>query len=413
MNEELLYIELLSVADKIKKEGQKKDHRTIGFLFSVAIVVGLLFFGLSTIAYKIIYLRLRLSVYSIWLTMGYYFCLFVGCILLGILVFLLLYFLLQQFLINKQFDRWLGKKVKAILTYPIVYQDDTFFYLAKERTAIPNIRIKKETCSCLTESLDGYPVMLGSQVLFSKISINRLFMIKEEQSIKDKKIGGIHRVYSSIVIGILALIGAFYLTEKRMYQPLSKNETISETLSDKSEPILDSQQLLKQKGEAPKEQVSEATSLDWNRETDELYMTTDSGNNWQFVPLKPEWLRAGSYLLTSGEIPEGYWMEKSYALASAFSWFIYAPNASELYTLQSTDNGKTWTNSLVTKHLGRIRYRKATFYTEEAGTLIFSQETEMSEEAIQIFSTVDKGENWSQTGSTVIDQPIQNSSFLS
>lgn len=89
---------------------------------------------------------------------------------------------------------------------------------------------------------------------------------------------------------------------------------------------LSSDDLIVQQGTAPEKRTNQANQLDLNNETHKLYMTTDSGSTWSFVPLKPEWMRSGSYLLTSGEIPLGYWMDKTYNIAPDFSWFIYSDN---------------------------------------------------------------------------------------
>ncbi|MFR3684424.1 MAG: WD40/YVTN/BNR-like repeat-containing protein, partial [Enterococcus sp.] len=144
-----------------------------------------------------------------------------------------------------------------------------------------------------------------------------------------------------------------------------------------------------------------------------LYMTTDSGSAWSFVPLKPEWMRSGSYLLTSGEIPLGYWMDKTYNIAPDFSWFIYSDNEKELSFLFSHDQGKTWQKSLVSENAQRIRYRKAQFFADGSGVLVYSNASpEVSSEGLEIFQTNDFGKTWSRSNGTTINQPVQNVSFV-
>lgn len=174
-----------------------------------------------------------------------------------------------------------------------------------------------------------------------------------------------------------------------------------------------SDELLTQQGKAPTKKVNQTNQLDLNGQTNELYLTTDSGTTWSFVPLKPKWLRSGSYLLTSGEIPMGYWMDKSYDVSKEFSWFIYSENEKELFFLLSMDNGKTWHQSLISEMAQRMRYRKAQFFADGSGVLVYSSASpEVSSEGLEIYQTNDRGKTWSRSNGTTIGQPVQNVSFV-
>ncbi|WP_260279779.1 WD40/YVTN/BNR-like repeat-containing protein [Enterococcus durans] len=48
----------------------------------------------------------------------------------------------------------------------------------------------------------------------------------------------------------------------------------------------------------------------------------------------------------------------------------------------------------------------------DQGIVMLSTDNEMSAESLQIYTTNDKGKSWISIGGTVIDQPIQNVSFV-
>ncbi|WP_288227802.1 oxidoreductase [uncultured Enterococcus sp.] len=117
--------------------------------------------------------------------------------------------------------------------------------------------------------------------------------------------------------------------------------------------------------------------------------------------------------MTTGEIPMGYWMDKTYTVSKDFSWFIYSENEKDLFFLASKDNGKTWQKALVSENAQRMRYRKAQFFADGSGILAYSSASpEVSSEGLILFQTNDHGQSWSQMNSTTIGQPVQNVSFV-
>ncbi|TVT00744.1 oxidoreductase [Enterococcus durans] len=210
---------------------------------------------------------------------------------------------------------------------------------------------------------------------------------------------------------LLGLGGAFFYASGG---PISgiHGSTIAKVAVTHSSERSDDGDLLKD----PKKEVqlvaSQTNDLKIDQETKKLYMTTDQGKQWRFVPLALDWVRFGDYTLTSGTIPVGYWMDKTFDLSPDFSWFLYSPDQQDVYMLTSTDAGKTWGKNLITNHGERVRYRKATFLNSDQGIVMLSTDNGMSAESLQIYTTNDKGKSWTSTGGTVIDQPIQNVSFV-
>lgn len=125
-----------------------------------------------------------------------------------------------------------------------------------------------------------------------------------------------------------------------------------------------------------------------------------------------DWLRFGDYTLISGIVAKGEWMDKTFDVSPTFSWFIYSPDQKNVYLLSSADNGKTWQKSQITDQGGQVRYRKANFFTNDQGVMVFSSSTGMSAESLKIYTTNDKGQSWQKSGSTIVNQPIQNVSFV-
>ena len=64
------------------------------------------------------------------------------------------------------------------------------------------------------------------------------------------------------------------------------DESRHSTVTNSSEAApLTSEDLLTQQGAAPTKKTSQTNQLDLNEQTQELYLTTDGGSAWSFVPL--------------------------------------------------------------------------------------------------------------------------------
>lgn len=419
MNEELLHIELLSVKEAIKEKKISNDKTVIKHLFLFILVTGLVLWGLTVLVYKSFFKRYIFASRTIELMRIYYFVLIFLGILFGIGIMILFYYFYQIIYCKCNEDKWLTHEAKMIMKYSVISEDTMFYYIEAENDRHSKIRIEKSSCRCITHSLDNYPILMGTQSILLYMNHTRLFIIKNEEMNVPKMVGKWGRPAKKASLIMLTIVSSsvllsFYWTEKIIFGPLTTDMNQTETFENQEEHATDLKlPQTQQKEEMSNYQATIKNELHWDSQIDALFLTTNSGEDWTYVPIEPEWLRSGSYLLTSGEIPEGYWMDKSYGISPEFSWFIYSHDENNLYTLQSMDNGKNWTSSLVAENVGRIRYRKANYYTKEAGTLIISQETVMSEESIRLFTTTDNGVHWSQIGATSISQPIQNSSFLS
>lgn len=418
MNPELFIIELLSSKEKLvaydKETRQKNLLAIVGYLIGTS----LLFIGFASLVYRIFGWRLR-SITGSYIFEGiYYFSLTIGIVSSVILLVLLIKNILAGLLLAQSFNRWLEKNVKKMLKVSKVYQEKDFYYLASE-TKTPKIRLTKAACTELTTTLDDFTIIIGRKSQFPGIGSNQLFLLKGEPPLMPQTFSKVN-VFNQRVILLLAglfllsMAGVTYYETSRYYQNFygSYSEDAT-TYSSSSEVRLDASGLLSQQGSPPDYPISQTNQLELVSDSNELYMTTDSGNTWSFIPLKPEWLRFGSYLLTSGEIPFGYWMDKTYEISPDFSWFIYSQNEQELAFLSSTDNGQTWQQSLVTDTMRGARYRKATFFGNGSGVLVYSTiSPEVSSEGLMIYHTNDFGQTWNQSNSTTISQPVQNVSFV-
>lgn len=420
MDQELLIIDLLSAGEAIYKRVRKNRQRNLRTAFLFLIAASVVFFGIGTFVYQ----RLEMRVYSIdsgyWLRGFYHFSLVLGILsVIAVVTFFILNGI-QEVRQRQSFQRFLAHHVKRAAKYPIVYQDREAYYLAEE-AGKPTLRLEKPECLELTTTFDGAKVFLGERQEFWGFSVIQLFVLNEEPPrlpVHFPKTQGMNRKGSFLLISVLFFAGAgvFAYDGMTRHQMLygGTDEPRHSTVTNSSEAApLTSEDLLTQQGAAPTKKTSQTNQLDLNEQTQELYLTTDGGSAWSFVPLKPEWLRSGSYLLTSGEIPMGYWMDKTYNVSSDFSWFIYSENEKELYFLFSKDNGKTWQKSLVSENAQRMRYRKAQFFADGSGVLVYSNASpEVSSEGLEIYQTNDFGKTWSKSNGTTISQPVQNVSFV-
>lgn len=410
MDQELLIIELLSAAEPIYRQAQKTRHKNLFFAFLYSVVFCSVFLGIGSFIYQ------RLNWQSGVIDSNYW---SQGSIVWGILIAVLagLFFcvnLIQGMILRRSFQRFLLRCVQKAEKYPFVYQDTNFYFLA-EKTGTPKIRLPKEACSELLTTLDGASIYLGNRHIFWGLSSLQLVVLTEEPAsiaiAASKKARVNHKWILIACLIFLGIIGT--ITQSRRYRQQVPSNVLPETSTVSREIPLSSDNLLTQQGTAPNRRTNQTNQLDLNNETHELYMTTDGGSSWSFVPLKPEWIRTGSYVLTSGEIPMGYWMDKSYTISADFSWFIYSENDKDLYFLASHDNGKTWQKSLVTNKENQMRYRKAQFFADGSGVLVYSTILEStSAEGVEIYQTTDFGKTWYEGTSVQVDRSVQNISFV-
>lgn len=406
MDQELLIIELLSAAEPIYVQAQKNRHKNLIFAFLYSVVVCVLFFGIGSFIYQRLRWQDGVADSNYWLQSSAV----LGILIAALAVLVFSVNAIQGIILRRSFQRFLVRCVQKAEKYPIVFQDADSYYLA-EQLEKKKIRLSKEECIELLTTLDDATVYLGNRQVFFGFSSLQLFVLTEEPTsitMPTPKSSKINRKWLILLLClVLGLAGIF----ANRHQNNSSVDTVSTTSS--SEASRSSAGLLMQQGTAPNKQVNQANQLDLNNETHELYMTTDGGGTWSFVPLKPEWMRTGSYLLTTGEIPMGFWMDKTYDVSQDFSWFIYSEDDVKLFFLASHDNGKTWQKSLVTDNVRGIRYRKAQFFANGSGILAYSNIGEAgSTEGVEVFRTMDYGKTWYTGNRANVAQPVQNISFV-
>ncbi len=421
MNTDLFIIELLSAKKEIIQHYKKNYQRILVLSFIYFTLTAAFFFGLATLVYHFLKNTVQNFVYLDRFKNLYHLSFGIGCFFSLIFLLVLAIFLLKRFSLVYQFNHWLENHSLKFLERSPVRQDDDHYYLSTSKTA-KQIAIKKKTCQLLTTTIDGEPIMIGQTPLILDIYLTKIFVLHEEpETVADP----IKKNLSWNKKILLTLVCCFLLGFMGVYHYAARTATLAEISAElKQEGAIQTQSssettqkntdgLIKQTGTAPTYQTEIVNDLYLDQETNELYMTTDSGKNWSFIPIKSDWLRSGDYTLTSGEVPVGYWMDKTYEVSADFSWFIFSSDDEAFYLLTSTNNGKTWRKNIIDENLGRIRYRKATFFKNGSGVAIFSAPGGMSAEGISIYTTINQGKTWNRDDGTSISQPIQNASFIS
>ncbi|WP_086350553.1 WD40/YVTN/BNR-like repeat-containing protein [Candidatus Enterococcus clewellii] len=427
MNSELLVIELLSEKRKILQHYWKNHRRLLRIMAITAVIAAVFFFGVATFVRQYIesivrnytYFHRAGQLYQLSLIVG-------GIVLIACFIFSLTSFVKMRFL-ARNFPAWLEKQVAAIFAITSVKQDKDYYYLysAKSGKSHP---IVKNSCQILSTTLDGQKIMIGQTPTLLGFYQIKLFMLDEETVIavdygkKDQGFQQKLRVSFGTLL-VLGFVGISYYAlrptsfeeAQRIARTLEGFDDVEqqETASSSEPDRVNEEQLLRQPAGFPKHQAEKENSLYIDQAADELYMTTDKGTTWRFVPIKPDWLRGGDYTLTTGEVPYGYWMDDTYEIDPNFSWFLY-PSDDGVHLLTSADAGLSWQKHTISEAVGPIRYRKMSFSPDgSSGTAIFCTTDSMSSENIFVYHTTNKGKNWQKSDVTTINQPIQHASFVS
>ncbi len=417
MHAELFVIEILSEAEQIIAAHQKNRNRLFKILALAALGCGLFFFGLSTMIYSSLQRKLSDPDLLPRLTEMYQLAFLIGALLLVLLLVTAIGIIIWSFYLRRDFGVWIAKKAPAILQDATVFQDDRYYYFEK----IPlkkKYRLEKSSCQLLTTTLDGLPIMLGQRNHLLGLQSNFFFILSAEPPVGQLpakfSLTTQHLLWISAVTSCLLLIGALdYLSAvfvDHPADPLSEWPTKSEAAPRAPE----NGELVVQQGSTPTQTAKQSNALFLDQTTSELFMTTDAGLSWTFVPIPLSGLRFGSYLLTSGEPPLGYWLDQSFGITADFSWFIFSMGKEDVSFLTTRDHGQTWDINLVADNQPWIRYRKAQFFDRGSGVLVFSVANDVSsQETVYVCTTSDYGVSWHNTPAEIIDQPVQNVSFLS
>ncbi|HHJ5064706.1 TPA: glycoside hydrolase [Enterococcus hirae] len=412
MDKELLIIELMSAKAKmlsIINQRTKKMTWKIGMCF----IANLLFF----VGWGNIYHHLKQnhphSFKMERITSLYHFSSYVD-FAIGLFLFLLVAVLwFKKRNISRHYDQWLEKQVANMLHISVGSQDENYLYLSDHNKK--EFTLAKKRRYFLLQTMEGVSLFLGEQLTWYGSNRYYVFMqVNEPIDRKNKK--RIEPFYSHLAIGV----GTLLLIGGGVYQfinagPVATNVHSmmqSEEKVRKMPTSTNQDGLLKPVQTSVNLTTEQTNDVKIDPETQALYLTTNQGKDWHFVPIAVDWLRFGDYTLTSGLVAKGEWMDKTFDVSPTFSWFIYSPDQKNVYLLSSADNGKTWQKSQITDQGEQVRYRKANFFTNDQGVMVFSSSTGMSAESLKIYTTNDKGQSWQKSGSTIVNQPIQNVSFV-
>ena len=155
----------------------------------------------------------------------------------------------------------------------------------------------------------------------------------------------------------------------------------------------------------PDEQIA------YTLENKELNITFNQGKDWIQVPVEFDQLFSGEYNGNKQEL-----MEDSYILTENQAAFLYSEGASwdnqSILLTYSTDQGKTWDESVVTEPFTVMRFRKVDFLNEDFGYVIISGGRTMSQESSHVFLTHDGGENWEETTNSGVTRLIYDGGFV-
>lgn len=416
MDQELLIIDLLSGKEIILAILQQSKKQFFLFFGGLAFLVTSFFFGLGTVVYH--YLQKHVMSTAaiqkiIWLHRFSNLC---GGVLLSLCLIMMLFILISYFVIKSDFQNWLEKRVRRSACFPAVIEDvDEYFLKTKKE-----IRLAKSDCVLLTQRFNGDKLMIGVEDLGWGLTRGRIFLLAVDSRQGHVRSGKLsHKKPAgklAIAIGMVFLIvGGLWFYVAQVTSSLQNNTAVPADL--KTEVVEDSPitGLLKQQGAAPDKIASQKNELYLDVKTHQLFQTTDQGAHWQFVPLKADWLRGGSYLLTSGEIPFGYFMEDTYQIGKDFSWYLYTTEAGDylnLYLLISNDNGNSWQKRQIGEKVSGLRYRKVQFFENGSGIVAISKIGATSAEEMTCFITHNNGEDWYEAGSETVNAPVQNVSFI-
>ncbi|WP_241161958.1 MULTISPECIES: glycosyl hydrolase [unclassified Enterococcus] len=405
MDQELLIIELISAKPKIIKMAKRTAKAETVKLLSWIVLSSLFFFGVASLVYRM----MKETVHSIQagqrLSDLYHVSWLIGGGLVFFLSLLLILSWVKYVRLTRHFDQWISQRADYFLHTSPVFHDDRYLYFEK---TVRNraFRIEKSDCQLLLHSLDNEPIYIGQRKSGFGLSSIHIFLQEPEL----KKVTSTHgySIQPKVRIGALlagiCLIGLAGVVYYGKYGSPGMSSSRMNAMTHMSMPSTSSATAERTTSEGlladPKQTVQFTTQqvndLQLDKTAQNLYMTTDSGKTWTFVPIASDWLRFGDYTLTSGTVPEGFWMDKTYDVSADFSWFIYSSDNENIWLLSSRDNGKTWQKSLVSQHAHNVRYRKANFF-DGSGVLVYSTDSGMSAETLHIYTTRDEGETWTNS----------------
>jgi len=214
------------------------------------------------------------------------------------------------------------------------------------------------------------------------------------------------------ILGVSSIIMIALISATVIYYPNS-NEIIHPQLGQLHN-AQDNQESKNQSQQPQSEQLQPIDTDDaitYTLQNNELNITYNKGNEWMKVPVEKNQLFEGEYNGNKQEL-----IENSYILTENRVAFLYSDGArwdqKGILLIYSTDQGKTWEESLITKPFPAIRFKKVDFLNDNFGYVIISGDRTMSQESSHVFLTHDGGKNWEETNNSGVTRLISDGGFV-
>ncbi|GGN67297.1 sialidase family protein [Oceanobacillus indicireducens] len=208
---------------------------------------------------------------------------------------------------------------------------------------------------------------------------------------------------SSVIMLVLMVTAIFYYQtrDNLSYSQFSQPNEIR----DNQESPNEDEQSDSQEFQPPNEQIA------YTLQNNELNITFNQGEDWIKVPVELDQLFSGEYNGNKQEL-----IENSYILTENQAAFLYSEGPSwdnqRILLTYSTDQGKTWDESVVTEPFTVMRFRKVDFLNEDFGYVIISGDRTMSQESSHVFLTHNGGKSWEETTNSGVTRLIYDGGFV-
>lgn len=126
-----------------------------------------------------------------------------------------------------------------------------------------------------------------------------------------------------------------------------------------------------------------------------LYLTFNSGKNWQQVPATMAEFFGGEYATASSN----QLLSESYLLTKARSGFLLVKDE-QLVWLETKDQGASWQEFPVTDVSYGLRFRKIQFLEDDFAVCVLSGGRVMGQEGCEILVSQDAGKTWKEVSAT-------------
>lgn len=423
MDKELLLIDLLANKQHIQTIFKTFFKKRISHIILLALATSLFFFGCGFLFFNLLSSQTDNFFYLTRLADLYLFSKIIGWLFLSFFATIACFHLGHYVSFNRHFQDWLENQINLLSDWELIEEDTNYYYFIdqQEIKEVPTKRsLLKKSIVSLNTSEDDYHVLIGrSQSLFG---LYRIYMLIDTQKELPQATTKKHHWQKKLTYSFVALFASgLLLSYFYLVGPLNKRDIIAADLLTNTETTSNETFDSALKGgtsTAIKESSELQMTYHMDQANDALYQTTDHGQSWQHVPISISSTRQGEYTLSSGGIPEGYFMNQTFDISPDFSWYLYSPTEAAdarlpLAVLISEDNGQTWQSHDIADSYERLRYRKMQTNKNGSFFVITSIADIMSSESIFIYDSNDYGKTWHKTGETSLDTPLQHASFIS